>query len=53
MEVLNKSKSINREVRKGLSQSSQSSVPIAIGSYRNEIHGFNFASFATPDSYRD
>ena len=45
--VLKKSKSINREVRKGLSQSSQSSAPMAIGSYRNEIHGFNLASFAT------
>ena len=46
--VLKKSKSINREVRKGLSQSSQSS-----DGYRNEIHCFNFESFATPDSYRD
>ena len=39
--VLKKSKSINREVCKGLSQSSQSS-----DGYRNEIHSFNFEYFA-------
>jgi hypothetical protein len=59
--LLKKSKSINRKGLKGPDsyrdrQRSQSSVPIAIGSYRNEIHCFNFISFTTtlrPDSHRD
>jgi hypothetical protein len=46
LRLYKKLKSINRKGRKGFSQRSQSSVPIAIGSYRNESHGFNFSSFA-------